>query len=88
MVVCTYNPFTWEVKARGSGVQGHPRLHSKSEASSLGYMRPSSQESKTNKQNKTKQNKTKQKSKKLKATPRIALASLSFTSSMTFRISL
>lgn len=25
---CAGNPMTWEVKARGKDVQGHPRLHS------------------------------------------------------------
>lgn len=33
------SPNTWETKARGSGVQGHPRLHNQCEAS-LGYMIP------------------------------------------------
>jgi hypothetical protein len=27
MVVHTYNPITWEMKARGLWVQGHPGLH-------------------------------------------------------------
>ena len=33
------HPSTWEMEAGGSGVQGHPWLHSEFEAS-LGYMRP------------------------------------------------
>ena len=39
MVVCIYHLSTQEVKAGGSEAQGHPRLHSKLEAS-LGYMKP------------------------------------------------
>lgn len=36
------NPSTWEVDARGSGVQDQPKLHSECEAS-MDYMRPWSQ---------------------------------------------
>lgn len=38
-------PALGEVEAEGSGIEGHPRLHSKFEAS-LGYMRPGLQRTK------------------------------------------
>lgn len=38
IIAHTYNPSIWMVAAGGSGVQDHPQLHGKLEAS-LGYLK-------------------------------------------------